>query len=242
MPIYKSANALVKLGVAITMAIVAFPAFTATVFYGPTPYLSSADSPFLGGSFSYYHLEDFKDGSLNTPGVTASPGWTTTVPLAFTDSVDGDDGSIDGSGTNGRSFFSNFNRNSVTFTFNAGVLGGNLPTHAGIVWTDVNASANNRQVVFSAQDNTGNSLGSLGPALLGDNLLSGQTAEDRFFGVFNTSGISSITISMPNSRNWEVDHLQYGFVPIPASALLLLSGLAGLAWLGFQSNNRRHFA
>ena len=226
MSIYKSA--LRNLAVVVAMTTVTFPVFAAAVFSGPTPYLSSADNPFVGGSFAYYHLEDFEDGFLNTPGVTASPGWGTTISPAFIDSVDGDDGSIDGSGTNGRSYFSNFRNNAVTFTFSASALGGNLPTHAGIVWTDVNASALNRQVVFTAQDSMGNSLGSLGPVLLGDNLIRGETAEDRFFGVFNTTGISSITITMPNSDNWEVDHLQYGFaasVPIPAAAWLFASGL-----------------
>src|SRR6185295_5549806 len=37
--------------------------------YGPSPYLSAADSPFAGLSLGYYLLEDFEDGQLNTPGV-----------------------------------------------------------------------------------------------------------------------------------------------------------------------------
>jgi hypothetical protein len=41
---------------------------------GPSPYLSFSDSPFNGGSFTYFHLETFEDHLLNTPGVTASPG------------------------------------------------------------------------------------------------------------------------------------------------------------------------
>ena len=63
--------------------------------------------------------------------------------------------------------------------------------------------------------------------------------EDRFFGVFNATGIGSISISN-TSGGIEVDHLQYGAataappsVPEPATLLLLgtgLVGLGGVAW------------
>lgn len=103
---------------------------------GPTPYLSLADSPFAGGSFAYFHLENFEDGLLNTPGVSAAIG-TVSGPGALTDSVDADDGAIDGFGTGGSVLYSNFATSAFSFTFNASALGGLLPTHAGIVWTDV---------------------------------------------------------------------------------------------------------
>jgi hypothetical protein len=38
---------------------------------GPTPYLSEADSPFFPFGPNFF-LEDFEDGSLNTPGVTST--------------------------------------------------------------------------------------------------------------------------------------------------------------------------
>ncbi|MGZ8171941.1 MULTISPECIES: CHAP domain-containing protein [Methylobacter] len=190
----------------------ALPHAASATFYGPAPYLSSRDSPFFGTKFSYFYLEDFEDGLLNTPGVTASFGWSVISGNNDVDSVDADDGIIDGKGNTGKSFFSDFVTNRLTFTFNAAALGGNLPTHAGIVWTDANASASRRQVEFSALDSSGTSLGSIGPFELGDDVINGTTAEDRFLGVYNPSGISSITISMPGSNNWEVDHLQYGNV------------------------------
>src|SRR5262245_33520243 len=95
-------------------------------YLGPTPYLSFGDSPFNGLSFSYFHLEDFEDGSFNTPGATASAGWTVNGPGGFTDSVDGDDGAIDGSGTGGHSFLTS-SSTFLTITFSASVLG-QLPT------------------------------------------------------------------------------------------------------------------
>jgi len=129
--------------------------------------------------------------------------------------VDADDGNIDGSGSQGRSYLSNFHNSQLLITFNASDLGGKLPTHAGIVWTDVGRNGGgdgpgSQPVLFSATDSLGNVLGPIGPHFLGDKYINGQTAEDRFFGVYNPSGISSITISMPGSNNWEVDHLQYG--------------------------------
>lgn len=51
------------------------PRTSSATFYGPTPYLSFRDSPFSGTNFSYFYLEDFEDGLLNTPGVNVTTGW-----------------------------------------------------------------------------------------------------------------------------------------------------------------------
>lgn len=193
-------------------------------FTGPTPYLSSADSP-LTGPFAYSHLENFEDGLLNTPGVISSAGWVAAAPGALTDSVDGDDGAIDGSGIAGRSWYSGFVAGSVTFTFDGVALGG-FPTHVGLVWTDVGQTSGTSgvgPVSFTALDAAGASLGSVGPFNLGDGIASGGTAEDRFFGIVNAGGVSSITMSMGNSLDWEVDHLQYAMIPEPTAALALAS-------------------
>ena len=199
-------------------------------YVGPTPYLSFADSPFAARSVGdpNFYLETFEDGALNTPGVTASGG-SVLNPGSLTDSVDGDDGSIDGFGTAGHSYYSNGNF-SLTFTFDASALGGMLPTYAGIVLTDVGFAdpVNGFGVVFfSALDAMGNSLGEFGPTAFGDGMFGGQTAEDRFFGVTNAGGISSITIHLANSTDWEVDHLQYGSAAVPEPASLLMLGLGG---------------
>jgi hypothetical protein len=213
------------------LGIAAATPYAKPAFLGPTPYLSFADSPFNGGSFGYFFLETFEDGLLNTPGVSASSG-SVTSPGPLTDSVDGDDGAIDGSGIAGHSYISN-SSTSLTFTFNAAALGGKLPTSVGIVWTDVGTVTSGTfgfgPVSFSATDQNGASLGSIGPFTLGDGAINGGTAEDRFFGVTNAGGISSITITTANSTDWEVDHLQYGAsAPVPEpSSLALLAASAG---------------
>lgn len=182
-------------------------------FLGPTPYLSQADSPFdfnmdgFVNAADMIFLETFEDGSLNTPGVTASTGsiigWAQFTSLV--DSVDADDGLINGTGvtsTAGRSLFSSGGATGITFTFNAAILG-ELPTHAGIVWTDGSGT-----ITFDAFDADGVLLGTVS-ANHADGSNFSTTGEDRFYGVVYSGGIWKIRI-----RNTlggiEVDHLQYG--------------------------------
>lgn len=188
---------------------VSLPVAAAT-FFGPSPYTSLSDSPFSGVTFTYFYLEDFEDGALNTPGVSEDTG----IPLGpgvQTDSVDFDDGAIDGSGNGGASWFSSGGTTTFRFTFDRRASGG-LPTHAGIVWTDVGEATTPgvADVIFEAFDSSGASLGTITGAQLGDGNPNGGTGEDRFFGVFNRRGISAIEIRVPSSVDWEVDHLQYG--------------------------------
>lgn len=213
--------------VAAVCLVTASMAAQATTFLGPTPYLSFADSPFNGGSFSYFHLEDMEN-NFTAPGVT-SAGGSITGPGGITDSVDADDGVIDGSGVNGHSMFGDGSA-GITFTFDAGTLG-SLPTSVGLVWTD---GAAFNQVTLEAWDSANVSLGTLVGDNIGDGNFASGTAEDRFFGVVNAGGISKIR--MWNSQmtgggsGIEVDHLQYGAsaVPLPAAIWLFGSGLLGL--------------
>jgi hypothetical protein len=196
---------------------------------GPSSYTRFADSPLVGVSFNYFHLEDFEDGALNTPGVSASGGSVLSSGTLI-DSVDGDDGNIDGSGTGGRSYYSAGN-NSLTFVFDASVLGA-LPTHVGLVWTDVGFSCTGNgfgEVLFEAFGSGNTLIGSIGSGTLGDGNFAGQTAEDRFFGFADASGIASIRISMPASGDWEMDHLQYGREATAVAAVSEPSTLALLA-------------
>ena len=158
-------------------------------------------------NFTYFYLEDFEDMTLNTPGVTSSHVGG-IITSNFHDSVDEDDGVIDGSGSLGKSLWSGNSTSKFTFTFIASTLG-NLPTHVGVVWTDSNPTVND--VIFEAFGADGQSLGTIGPISLGDGFLTGQTDEDRFFGVSNGQGISAISLGVASGQNWELDHLQYGY-------------------------------
>ena len=195
------------LGTGIAFLMISTAALAQT-FIGPLPYLSKNDSPFLASiNAGTTFLETFATGAFTAPGVTASAGFV-IGPGGLTDSVDGDDGSIDGSGTNGHSFFSGSGAAGITFTFDATALGG-LPTQAGIVWTDGAGTT-----LFEAFGPGGVPLGQIGPVAIADGPNTGETAEDRFFGVTNAGGISAIRISN-SAGGIEVDHLQYG--PIAAA-------------------------
>ena len=178
---------------------------------------ANKDSPFKDVVFSYLHRDDFEDQKINTPGVTAVASCTghpaaigcpfasvLRFPAFATDSVDEDDGAIDGSGAAGQAMWSLGNP-GIEFSFDADDLGGSLPTHAGIVWTDGSGTW-----TFEAFDAAGGSMGTV-TAALGDGVFLGATADDRFFGAINPDGISKIKIGNPNSGGGiEVDHLQYG--------------------------------
>lgn len=204
--------------------------FTANAqFIGPSAYQSASDSPFAGTTFAYSYLEDCEDGSINIVGMSLSGG-SVLAPGSLTDSVDADDGLIDGLGTAGRSWYSTAGVTSLDVSFDEIALGG-LPTHAGLVWTDVGnvfaGDFGSTSLTFEAFDESGASLGAHGPYLVGDGSVAGDTLEDRFFGFIHLAGISRIRLSLPNSGDWEVDHIQFARVPEPSSvALLALGGAA----------------
>jgi hypothetical protein len=209
------------------------------LFFGPTPYSGFADSAFTNtNGFAYFYLEDFEDNALNTPGAQAPNGWLVLAPGPLTDSVDADDGVIDGSGTAGRSFFSNQTSTNLTITFHADNLSGRLPSHAGIVCTDIGSVLSGSfgigDVTLEARDALGTLLGSIVKTNFGNGSVAGNgrgaIAEDCFFGVVYPAGISSISLIAHNSVDWEVDHLQYGRVQPRLRIQVLPSEGIVIAW------------
>lgn len=192
---------------------------TEPVFYGPSPYFSFNDSPFQALPFDYFHLETFESGIGNLPGVTINAPWITNGPAGLTDSVDADDGNIDGAGSAGHAMFSGGGQPNLIISFNAAALGGHLPTHVGIVVTDIGQTSSGQLgvgvVTLTGEATNALPLGFLvatnfgNGSLLGDSL--GATAEDRFLGVSSTLGIAHIRLFLTNSADWEVDHLQFGY-------------------------------
>lgn len=174
---------------------------SAAIFFGPTPYRSQADIP--AGFYTSGvpdGLEDFEDRDLDF-GITASVG-SVKIPSTFTDSVDADDGAIDGLGQAGNSWV--IFGNEVSFTFPAPV------TAAGIVFTDAYPTATTS---FQAFDATGASLGTIGPFSITDSSTAGTTIDDHFFGIQHAAGIQKIrviiTVAFAN-QGLEVDHVQFG--------------------------------
>ena len=174
----------------------------AAEFLGPLPYLQAADSP-LDIASPGYVLQNMENGVFGGPGIGSNLFSGSIVgPGGLTDSVDGDDGSVNGSGTLGRSLFNIAGGNGVTITFDAAILG-SLPTEAGIVWTDGAGST-----LFEAWGPDNLPLGTIGPVSIADASVSGTTGEDRFFGVRDRGGILKIRISN-SAGGIEVDHFQF---------------------------------
>ncbi len=199
------------------------------------PYLLSSDSPFdLSGPDSDFLLENFEDGLINSLGLYGFDGEIRN-PSNFTDSVDIDDGVVDGFGQEGHSYWAFADAENgphARFEFDVKALG-YFPTAVGLVWTDGNPSAT---IVFEAFGPDGKSLGVMQLSGLGDGNGQGGTDEDRFMGVTFDGGISAIELRADMGRI-EMDHVQYGeFVPAPG--ILGLLGMGGLFGLGRRS--RRH--
>lgn len=211
-----------------------------TTFFGPErPYLSVEDTPeefycnLCDECFTV--LEDFEDDSLDhgimIEGVEAriiGPEFTTGVS-GLTDSVDGDDGVIDGVGNEAHSFFSP--GNTLTITFPEAVKS------AGFAWTDGDRNTGTR-VEFFGPDG---SLGSIGPRFLADSGFQGSTGEDAFFGAQDPDGITSIVVTNIGGSGIEIDHVQYEIcncpVPEPSSAALASSLIAMLV-IGLRKRRR----
>jgi len=210
--------------IAIMLASNTFAGEIVTFIFIDESYLSSEDSPFdLDIPGSDFLLEDFEDGLLNTEGLIGFGGEVRN-PSNFTDSVDKDDGIIDGFGLDGHSYWAfadPINGPRARFEFDLKVLG-NLPTAVGLVWTDGNPNAT---TTFEAFGPNGNSLGMLQLFALGDDKGPGSTNEDRFIGVIFAGGISAIELRADIGRI-EMDHIQYGDI-IPTPGILGLIGIYG---------------
>lgn len=217
-------------------------AIAGPVTYGPTPYAQRSDSPFDGLTFTYFYLENFESHALSTPGVGASAGQAATVQFGSNhhDSVDEDDGAVDGVVSPGTDSFYALGDPGVSFDFDAAALGG-LPTHVGIVWTDGLG-----EITFNAYGPGNQLIGTIGPVseagVFPDDTVAPQPGEDRFFGISNEAGITRISLSN-TIGGIEMDHLQYGRVgTTPPSAIPLPAavwpGMMLLTALGVESVRR----
>lgn len=183
------------------------------VFIPPiSPYLSEADNPFdLSGDMQ---LENFEGVlSVMTPGLfILGPGLEWLEPGPETNSVDGDDGIIDGIG-DGRSMETTNGQIALLFTVD-------FPTQVGFA------------ITYGLQNLT--QIDIFGPTnnLVGSRLYldpfsepSYGTLDDVFLGFIYEEGISHIAIHQEVTEGFQIDHVTFG-IPEPASLTLLLSGAA----------------
>ncbi|NNF43890.1 MAG: hypothetical protein HKN62_12765 [Phycisphaerales bacterium] len=177
-----------------------------------TPYLEIADSPWLAEEgWGYFWLDNFEMGYVMTPGLTmsADPGYV-RAPGTFTDSVDGDDGVIDGSGAEGHSYHAMYTDTGgvwLLIEFDPEYLEV-LPTHVGFVWTDGLEGAELIVEVFDLERTPMDARS----VHFGNAAYTGSTAEDRFIGVSHPDGIAGVRLTTTDG-GLEIDHVQYGFMP-----------------------------
>jgi hypothetical protein len=210
-------------------------------FLPPTPYLSAADSPFdMSGLGTTFFLEDFEDGDFDWPAGMTTTRYVVNDPSPLTDSVDGDDGIIDGSGTAGYSLkpdsiYVNFSNppgwiNGIDIFFDETQLGF-LPNVFGFVWTD-----GMRDSFISLHFDDGNNVrhGIVYRPPFMDESYAGETAEDRFIGFTSDAGIKRVDITngvyiVQYVDQFEIDHLQFGLmVPEPGFGVVPCAGLFAL--------------
>ena len=196
------------------LAVLVLAAPSTAQLLGPTPYVHPFDSPFSPATFAgYFHREDLENNHLDTPGLHAQSTMASSVapPGPFTDSVDSDDGAVDGSGLGGHSFVIGSDGNPIGQFLFEGTELGRLPSHAGLVVTDAYDPV---VVEFFAWNNV--SLGSVTITGFGPFPdTQGQTAEDRFVGCIHPAGIRRMVVSTQGSGGIEVDHIQYGSLERP---------------------------
>lgn len=83
------------LAAAAAASLALLPAAATAQYLGPSPYRGAGDSPFTSLVFSSFYIETMEDGLFNATGASKSAG-AVLGPAGLTDSVDEDDGTLDG--------------------------------------------------------------------------------------------------------------------------------------------------
>ncbi len=222
----------------LTAAFCCIAAFAnAATIVGPSPYLALTDTP--EGVFDSDHLlcvQDFEDadgpwevGFSIDFGQRIGPKFTSGQGVPVTDSVDADDNSIDGDGTMGSSWFAATSGLTITF---------DEPTpSAGFVFTDADRRATTVTVTAYAEDGSELVTGTYDSFF--DDVFTGTTQEDRFFGVVGMDGetIKRLSVRIDQGRGIEIDHVQF-VKPVPEPATIALAFTAACGLLGLRRRRR----
>jgi hypothetical protein len=205
--------------------------FGNTVCLGPTPYLRVEDSPFdLSGLGSTMFLDDLEDGALDGPLI--SPDTRVRGPGLFTDSVDADDGVVDGQGNGAHSLETTRYIVHPTFPWTYRTFFDiiftdidNRPNAFGIVWTD---GFEQSSVELQFVSPSGTNIGVCSYDSLMDGANTGESAEDRFIGIIadqpigHIGGFSQSVGFEPPSERLELDHIQFGRQAFPEPSSLTI--------------------
>ena len=188
----------------------------AVLFFFDVPgYRGVGDSAFAG--LDEFYLEDFEDGLLNTPNVSAPDGFVKTT--GDVRSVDGDDGVIDGISKSFGAFASNLPIPAFhIFNFVPDEFG-RYPNFVGIAVThefNLRNPIDSFSAISGSGGNLPNSQDFLVADLVGASGDLGNVEHAPFVGLYWSEGISRFAVS----RALQVDHLQYSYaVPEPGVAL-----------------------
>ena len=225
---------ILKQFIATCCCLTAVAAHAATI-HGPTPYVDLTDTPdgvFSVGPNDSLHVENFEDP--NGPweecfsidvGERIGPKFVSGDNIPVTDSVDSDDGAIDGDGTMGSSWFAN--SRSLTISFDS-------PTKAaGFVFTDTDTSATMISISAYGVDGAELIRQDFDTSFV-DDVFTGTTVDDRFFGItaMGSDLIAKVKVAIDRGTGIEIDHVQFiKTVPEPSALALVGIGLLGLGGL-----------
>ncbi len=199
------------------------------------PYLQTSDSPLVTASPGF-RLENFEPSSPTLPllGVNLTTAHGSSVDPGL--SVDGDDGSVDGSGAAGHSLtvVTQANTTGATFTFNNVSIGA-YPKSAAVAVTAANASL----LTFTVYD-TSNAVS--GTYNVPNVSTSSPTSDDFLFWASDPAGISAISVTSNTAAiSLHLDHLQYdtiNTITVPEPATIVIAGF-GLVSAGVLAGRRR---
>ncbi len=201
---------------ALVTGLVATPialAADALVVVLPQPYAKVADSALFGvmSLDDQFYCETFEDGLVNTPALSLAGG-TVRAPASDTDSVDGDDGAIDGLGSAGHSYRCE-SGGTVSIAIAAAAFGGTYPERLAFAWTDGPAGSTLTLTITTGANQA--FVRTVGP--LGDSSQAGTTAEDRLVAITASDGVKSVQIASSGNGPFEIDHVQYEDPVVAAS-------------------------
>lgn len=187
---------------------------TAAAITGVTSgYLQTSNSPLVIGSAGY-KLDAFEPSSPSLATLGVSLSTLNGSSVTTTNSVDGDDGSVDGSGATGHSLnvITAGGATGATFTFNNITIGA-YPKSAAVAVTAANASL----LTFTTYDTFNAVSGTYNLSGVGT---SSATSDDFLFWASDPAGITAISVTSNSAAtSMFLDHLQYdtlNTVPIAA--------------------------